>query len=258
MTNDDADHNPPPPPQHPGSTVPGTMARYCGPEHTPGLPDGPPLSSGVETDEVERQLKDAQFSEFYRAHVKPVMAFLMRHGASTAEAADIAQETMTKAYAGWDSIRDPRPWAYRVAAHAFAARGRARREVPVESVPEPSALLPDPNAATEWEMRHHTLWMLSQLPPRQRQVLAWTLDGFGTGDIAEFLGIAPGAVRAALMKARAAVAPLVTGRPNETITRDPGIGSHDHNALADQCDARGADTGNAPCARDGSSTEMGA
>lgn len=210
MTTDDTDQAPDVP--RPGVAVPGTMARSHGTgEAEPGHGLLRPDADGDQDGADERAARDAQFSAFYRAHVKPVMAFLMRQGASTAEAADIAQETMVKAYAGWGSIREPRPWAYRVAANALAARGRARREVPVETVPEPSALLPDPDAATEWEMRHHTLWMLSQLPDRQRQVLAWTLDGFTAPEIAEHLDIAPGAARAALMKARAAVAPHLTG-----------------------------------------------
>ncbi|MGW0664595.1 RNA polymerase sigma factor [Streptodolium elevatio] len=210
MTTDDTDHTPDAP--RPGVAVPGTMARSRSTEQAE--PGRALLSPDTQRDQGgagERELTDAEFSAFYRAHVKPLMAFLMRQGASTAEAADIAQETMVRAYTGWKDIREPRPWAYKVAANTLAARARARREMLVETVPEPSALLPDPDAATEWEMRHLTLWMLSQLPHRQKQVLAWTLDGFGTAEIAEHLGIAPGAVRAALMKARAAVTPHLTG-----------------------------------------------
>lgn len=217
MTTDDAV----PGETRPYAALPHTMPDARGSEEQGLAPGYGLLIPDTEDDQgvaEARAVKDAQFSAFYRAHVKPVIAFLMRQGASTAEAADIAQETMVKAYAQWDAIREPRPWAYKVAANDLAARGRARRDIPVETVPEPSALLPDPDAATEWEMRHHTLWMLSQLPDRQRQVLAWKLVGFTAPEIAEHLGITPGAVRAALMKARAAVTPHLTGRPRPAPT----------------------------------------
>jgi RNA polymerase sigma-70 factor (ECF subfamily) len=47
--------------------------------------------------------------------------------------------------------------------------------------------------------------MIEQLPPRQRQVLAWTYDGATPTEIAEALQISPDAVRANLHKARAAM-----------------------------------------------------
>lgn len=57
-----------------------------------------------------------------------------------------------------------------------------------------------------WEQRHEILRLLAGLPPRQRQVLAWTLDGYTPAEIAEVLAITPEAVRASLMKARRALA----------------------------------------------------
>jgi DNA-directed RNA polymerase specialized sigma24 family protein len=43
------------------------------------------------------------------------------------------------------------------------------------------------------------------LPPRQRQVLAWTFDGFKPSEIAAELGLKPEVVRANLKKARHAI-----------------------------------------------------
>ena len=44
--------------------------------------------------------------------------------------------------------------------------------------------------------------VLRALPPRQRQVLALTIDGWSPAEISELLGIGPAAVRSNLMKAR--------------------------------------------------------
>src|SRR5690606_29875874 len=78
------------------------------------------------------------------------------------------------------------------------------REEPAEQVPEPTPLLPHPDAAMDWELRHDLLPLLRTLPPRQRQVLAWTLSGFTPAEIAAELRMTSNAVSASLKKARRA------------------------------------------------------
>jgi RNA polymerase sigma-70 factor (ECF subfamily) len=46
------------------------------------------------------------------------------------------------------------------------------------------------------------LQVLRLLPYRQRQVMAWTYDGYTPAEIATFLNLDAGAVRASLHKAR--------------------------------------------------------
>jgi RNA polymerase sigma-70 factor (ECF subfamily) len=43
---------------------------------------------------------------------------------------------------------------------------------------------------------------LADLPPKQRQVMAWSIDGFSPAEIASALGVDPAAVRQNLAKAR--------------------------------------------------------
>jgi DNA-directed RNA polymerase specialized sigma24 family protein len=43
---------------------------------------------------------------------------------------------------------------------------------------------------------------LQALPPRQRQVMAWIIDGFGAAEIARELGVSPESVRQSYAKAR--------------------------------------------------------
>lgn len=59
---------------------------------------------------------------------------------------------------------------------------------------------------TEWEQRHEVLRVLDLLPLRQRQVMAWTLDGYPPAQIADELGITAEAVRSSLRKARRTLA----------------------------------------------------
>jgi RNA polymerase sigma factor (sigma-70 family) len=148
------------------------------------------------TDEI------AAFSEFYRKFVPTLVAFLVWQGARLPDATDIAQDTMIKAYQRWSEIRQPQAWARTVASRALASRMASSKEDPVDHLPESSTLLATSFDVEAWERRHEVLRALDRLPPRQRQVMAWTLDGYTPGEIAEELRISPEAVRANLMKAR--------------------------------------------------------
>ncbi|OQR63558.1 hypothetical protein B6E66_13380 [Streptomyces maremycinicus] len=120
---------------------------------------------------------DAEFSVFYRANIRPLTGFLIVHGAQVQVAADIAQDVMTDAYRHWTGITHPKAWVYKAASRALV-RKVASVEEAVDDVPEPSTLLPRPDAIAEWEARHDALPMLRSLPMKQRQVMAWTLAGF--------------------------------------------------------------------------------
>ena len=62
-----------------------------------------------------------------------------------------------------------------------------------------------------WEAKQRVLEILDNLSgrPRQRQVLAWSLDGFSPKEIAEHLQMTPEAVRSSLSLARHAVAEIL-------------------------------------------------
>src|SRR5580700_6894004 len=122
-------------------------------------------------------LRNVEFAQFFRAEHKRLIRFVMATGAGGDEAAEIAQVTFVKAFESWDVIRVPRAWIRRVAVNELAAaRQAARRETPQAA--------------------------LQELPPRQRQVMAWIIDGFGSAEIACELGVSPESVRQSHAKAR--------------------------------------------------------
>ena len=82
----------------------------------------------------------------------------------------------------------------------------ARMETLVAELPEPTSLVPIPDALVELEARHEMLRILKTLPPRQRQVLFLTLQSFTPMEIAEQLELEPATIRAHLMRARRAAA----------------------------------------------------
>lgn len=146
------------------------------------------------------------FSTFYRAQMPGLVTFLRWQGATLPEAADLAQDAMVKAFARWGTLTNPKAWIRTVASRGLIRSRLACLEDPVDAVPEPTALVNAPADLTEVEEHHKVLTLLDLLPPRQRQVLAWTLDGYKPAEIAADLGITPEAVRGSLMKARRTLA----------------------------------------------------
>ncbi|WP_084483954.1 RNA polymerase sigma factor [Nocardia anaemiae] len=144
----------------------------------------------------------AAFSAFYRQFIPTLIGFLMWQGATLSDAAEIAQETMTRVWQQWPEIQHPQAWARKVAGRALVRRVASTTEYPVADVPERSALLPPNMDIAAWEQRHDILTALRELPPRQRQVLIWTLDDYTPTEIANMLQITPEAVRSNLFKAR--------------------------------------------------------
>ena len=148
-------------------------------------------------------LGEVEFAEFFRAEHKKLIRFVMAIGAGGEEAAEIAQVTLFKAFEGWDGIRAPRAWIRRVAVNELtAARQAARRETPAAALPDAPVPVPVAVAVELTEEARQVLAALAALPPRQRQVMAWIIDGFGAAEIARELGVSPESVRQSHAKAR--------------------------------------------------------
>lgn len=154
---------------------------------------------------------DAQFAAFYREFISRLTGFLVWQGAPIAVAADLAQDTMVQAYRSWNRIANPPAWTRRVASRALVRHiSRVEDDELVDQISENSALLPARDVLAEWENRQYLLKLLADLPTRQRQVLAWYVDGYEPSEIAQELDILPTTVRANLLKARRAVAASLT------------------------------------------------
>jgi RNA polymerase sigma factor (sigma-70 family) len=155
------------------------------------------------------ELGDGEFTEFFGAEHKKLIRFLIAIGAWADEAAEVAQVTFVKAFENWDVIRAPRAWIRRVAVNELtAARQAARRETPQATLPDAAAPVSAALAVELTEEAGQVLAALQALPPRQRQVMAWSIDGFGAVEIARELGVSPESVRQSYAKARKNLAGL--------------------------------------------------
>jgi RNA polymerase sigma factor (sigma-70 family) len=145
---------------------------------------------------------EQDFAGFYREHFPRLVAYLLYQGARAHLAADLAQEAMIAAYQRWDAITMPRSYVWTVAYRTFIRSALHEAELPIAEVPEPTAALPDPEEAEAWLQEQEIMGVLHALPPRQRQILALTLDGWTPAEMANLLGIDSSAVRSNLKKAR--------------------------------------------------------
>lgn len=181
---------------HPGSPEAPWPPPLAGPG-TGGPRTGRPAPAG------ERAAAGHEFAGFYRSHFTRLVAYLVYQGAAAHLAADIAQDAMATVYVRWPEISSPRAYAWTVAYRAFIRQAlEDAPETPVGEVPEPASVLPRPGEAEAWLQSQQVIEVLRALPPRQRQVLALTIDGWAPAEIAELLSIDPAAVRSSLKKAR--------------------------------------------------------
>ncbi len=152
-------------------------------------------------------------SLFYEDDLARLVAFLVVQGARPAVAAEIAQDVLTEAYRHWDTIDSPKAWVRTVAARRWWRQARTdQRETQRE---DPAAVLLSEADSAEIENRHTFLRLLHELPNEQREIMAWTYDGYQPTEIAALLGRNPATVRSLLRDARAA---LQKRHPRDEVT----------------------------------------
>ena len=101
-------------------------------------------------------------------------------------------------------IRQPRAWLYKVALRESFRRGGApQREIPAgDALPDRAAGPDAGHLVVLNEEEERVRAALAVLPGRQRQVMAMTIAGFSTAEIAAELGCDPAAVRQNQVRAR--------------------------------------------------------
>ncbi len=140
------------------------------------------------------------FADCYAHQMPALVWFVMSLGASAEAAADVAQSAFTDAYPVWHTNVSPNAWLRRVAQRTYYRR--ISRETPVESLPDRPG--PSPTAAVVESHAEAQLVLaaLAGLPAKQRQVMAWYVNGYSPAEIAAELDADPAAVRQNLTKAR--------------------------------------------------------
>jgi RNA polymerase sigma factor (sigma-70 family) len=141
------------------------------------------------------------FSACYARELSSLVWFVMSLGADAHRAADVAQSAFAEAFAAWDRIQHPTAWLRRVAGRLYY-RHLVTQETSVEDVPDRQGPLSAASVVELHDEARRVLTALADLPPKQRQVMAWTIDGFSPAEIARELDVDPATVRQSLAKAR--------------------------------------------------------
>jgi RNA polymerase sigma factor (sigma-70 family) len=141
----------------------------------------------------------------YACERSRLVRYLMAMGTGYFQADDAVQAAFTLAWDRWDTIRYPRAWLYKVALRESYRAGTGR-EVPAGDALPDTASEPDTaDLVVLNEEDERVRAIVAVLPGRQRQVMAMTLAGFSTAEIAAELGCDPAAVRQNQVRARAAL-----------------------------------------------------
>jgi DNA-directed RNA polymerase specialized sigma24 family protein len=122
-------------------------------------------------------------------------------GADPDTAEDVVQMAFTRAFPVWRTIRFPQACVRKAAQNEYFMHCRtAARETSLDAAPgradRPAGI--SVALALEQQQAHTRQFLaggIAGLPPKQRQVMAWTWDGFSDAEIAEQLGDSEAAAR---------------------------------------------------------------
>lgn len=158
------------------------------------------------------QNDDGASTWFFTAEYPQVVRLLTVVVREPAAAEDLAQEAFIRLHRNWSRIsryESPEAWVRRVALNlAFSWRRRERRRPALEQTNEP--LMKNPGRE---DLRVDIRRAVTELPKRERALIAlYHVEDRPISEVAEVLGMSPGAVKVGLHRARARPATLLQDR----------------------------------------------
>ena len=189
----------------------------------PGGTVGDELEHGAAQAETRREFEERL------AECGPI-AYRVARGVlrNTADAEDVAQEAMLRAYRRFDRLRDRtrfRAWLVRIAFRLALDRLRSgkRREARDTIWSQPEHQVPAANAedlAASNEFQAHLESALAELPEKLRLVLLLAaMEGHTIEEIAEMVGVSTGTVKSRIFYARRQLAEKLRCHANIIKTR---------------------------------------
>jgi RNA polymerase sigma-70 factor (ECF subfamily) len=152
------------------------------------------------------------FEDWYRKDMPNLILFAIRLGAGEHEACDLAQQACVNAYQRWDSIANPGAYARTAVRNAHFKRAIGKNEKSSAEIPESVATRDPRFDKIEFHDQEKVIFAaIRQLPPRQREVVAWSIDGYKPAEIARILNEDPGTIRGNLHKARKSLKRILGG-----------------------------------------------
>ncbi|MGI5330976.1 RNA polymerase sigma factor [Actinomadura nitritigenes] len=158
-----------------------------------------------EADKFLMQERTDSFDDYYRSDLTTLTRFLVYLGASVEDAQDIAQEAMMAVLKQWRHVDDPQAYARTAANGIFMRRLRKAKK---ERQAAKRAWIPEQHRSPFVSFAadaESVMQLLRTLPLEQREVMAWTIDGYTPSQIAEATNQNAATVRSHLRHARASL-----------------------------------------------------
>ena len=185
------------------------------------------------------------FTDLYRAHARAVHTAVRDNVHDADTAADVVQETFTRALARIDTLRQPdrfRPWLLSIARHAAVDARRHRTRV--TALPEEAAeAIPSDRETPDDQAELSDLVRLLEsgvtaLSPRDATALSMVAHlGFGPSEVAAALGVKTGAAKVIVHRARRRLRETVA---LQVLVRSRAHGCDDFGKLCEADDMVGA------------------
>lgn len=160
------------------------------------------------------------FDEYFRYDFPRLTFFTVRLGASLQEAEDVTQQAMLDLFRHWGEVSAPEAYA-RIAAKRIYLRGRNNAKREREAIQRNWSQ--DNPVAFSGDVQY-VMDLLTSLPTEQREIMAWTIDGYEPSEIAELTGRTAATVRSHLRHARKKLARALSQHNDEPTRKEDDDG----------------------------------
>ena len=161
-----------------------------------------------------KETKRTEFAQHALGHEHELFATALRYARNHVDAEDLVQETLLRAYAGWDGFQrgtNCRAWLFRILTNSFINEcrrlGKERRWIglnePIMSPTRRRAAQDPEGTLVEGGLADEVVGALEALPPDFRQVVVLAdLENLSYRDIARRLSCPMGTVMSRLYRGR--------------------------------------------------------
>jgi len=150
--------------------------------------------------------REHAFLDLYAAEYAPLAGYCWRLTRSPEVAADLAQESFTRLFARWITVREPRAYLYHVATNLVRRQWRLQAQSPVAPMQDSVALSDSADDGLDVRLA------IARLPRRLRDVvLLHYYADLSVSDVAEAVQRPTGTVKRQLSEARQLLAASLEG-----------------------------------------------
>jgi RNA polymerase sigma-70 factor (ECF subfamily) len=160
---------------------------------------------------VDKALRDREFSDFYRAHLRDIYNYTYYRTGNHHDAEDLTTQTFIQAYRHFDRARREsngrplRPWLIRIAHNLAANYYRDRSRKPTSALPEADTIGETHDTEQLVEGREEAVRVLTavqSLPDDRREALIMRFAlGMDNREISRALGRSEGATKVLIHRA---------------------------------------------------------